>query len=183
MSFLKLTLAILLLLTACTHSTLSTSVDVEISPQAHLLLELPRKALWDTELSQQMEIRYKDKVHQLVLLTGFNEKNIAVVALTPSGIPLFELTFTEDKQIKVTKHIPIESLSPEYVLADLQLVYWPIEQLNKQLSEGISISENEKGERLITQDKQPIIHIKKNEGNISYHHLIRHYQFTVSDIG
>lgn len=100
-------------------------------------------------------------------------------------MPLFEITFNNDKQIKVVKHLPISGVSPAYILADLQLVYWPIELLNKQLSQGLIIVENEKGERLVLQDNKLIIRINKNENEngISYQHLLRHYQFTITDLG
>lgn len=183
MSFIKLVAALLLLfLIGCTHSSISTQINVDIAPQAQFSLTLPSKALWNTELSQQMEIRYGDNVHQLILLTAFNAESIGIVALTPAGIPLFELSFNENKQINVVKHLPIDGLSPEYVLADLQLVYWPLQQLNNQLSEGTSLVENVEGQRVVMQNSQPIIRIEKNGNIISYQHLVRNYQFTVTNL-
>ena len=183
----KITIALCVLtLTACTYSKvttdIATEVNVDIAPQGSMALELPAKALFNTELSQQMDISYGDTSHQLVLLTAFNANGIAIVALTPAGIPLFELSFNENKQIEVTKHLPISGLKPEYVLADLQLVYWPITQLNQQLSNGLRIIENSQGQRTVLQNNQPVIRIQPQGNTLQYQHLLRNYHFTITNI-
>ncbi len=62
-----------------------------------------------------------------------DDDELVLVALTPTGVPLFSLHQT-GSDIDVDKLVLDEaSLSPEFLMADIKFSYWPIETLNLAL--------------------------------------------------
>jgi hypothetical protein len=92
--------------------------------------------------------------------------SVTVIGLTAMGVRLFTLKH-ESGAVQVEKHMPIpEQLTPERLLADFQLVYWPLSALKAPLERaGWRISEPYsrtrrlyRGDRLIAE-----VHYESND--------------------
>ena len=63
-------------------------------------------------------------------------RDLTAVAITPHGIPVFELTYTQAGLLNVEKYIELEAVDPRFIVADLQLSLWPLSMLNAAIDNG-----------------------------------------------
>ncbi len=81
-----------------------------------------------------LEIDWDQQSQRLhcVLITAEGETR--VVALTETGLPVFQLLQTPGNiEINRSPLLP-RPVSPDIILADIQLIFWPIDSLRKTLS-------------------------------------------------
>jgi Protein of unknown function (DUF3261) len=73
---------------------------------------------------------------------------MTVVGLSSTGVRLFTVRY-DGTEVHAGKGLPLpEQLTPERLLADLQLVFWPLASLQKPLQEaGWQVSEPAPGTR------------------------------------
>lgn len=85
---------------------------------------------------QQITAQWPDRKETLLCVLELDQQRVAMAGLTNDGVGLFNLTY-DGKTIVLDKSplLP-KSLSPEFVIADLQLVYWPVSVLQKSLHAG-----------------------------------------------
>ncbi len=98
---------------------------------------------------QQITAVWADGQESLLAVLELDAQHIAMAGLSNDGLSLFNLTY--DGRTVVSDKSPLlpESVKPEFILADLQLVYWPIDLLQKNLPAGWRLEQNDK-KRLLT---------------------------------
>jgi hypothetical protein len=74
-----------------------------------------------------------NKPATLLCVLELDKQHIAIAGLSNEGLSLFNLSY-DGKKLTVDKSplLP-DSVTPEYIIADLQLVYWPVAELQKIL--------------------------------------------------
>jgi hypothetical protein len=82
---------------------------------------------------QQITALWPDRKEILLCVLELDKQRIAVAGLTSDGVSLFNLTY-DGKTIALDKSplLP-DSVSPEFIITDLQLIYWPFTVLQKNL--------------------------------------------------
>ena len=82
---------------------------------------------------QQITAQWPDRTETLLCVLELDKQRIAMAGLTNDGISLFNLTY--DGKTIVSDKSPIlpDSVTPEFIITDLQLVYWPVALLQKSL--------------------------------------------------
>jgi hypothetical protein len=82
---------------------------------------------------QQITAQWPDRKETLLCVLELDKQHIAMAGLTNDGVSLFNLTY--DGKTIVSDKSPFlpDSVSPEFIIADLQLVYWPLTVLQKSL--------------------------------------------------
>jgi Protein of unknown function (DUF3261) len=82
---------------------------------------------------QQIKATWQGHEENLMCVLELDNKHIAVAGLSTDGVSLFNLNY-DGKTVKLDKSplLP-ESVSPVLVIKDLQLVYWPLADLQKIL--------------------------------------------------
>ncbi|WP_175400989.1 DUF3261 domain-containing protein [Terasakiispira papahanaumokuakeensis] len=146
-----------LLLLGCAHETQKPqeSVQKPIEPseqQSPAQAPTPRfnllapTQLGDTPLRlQRLAVSRPDQKHTLLAQWQVHTGHLSLEALTPLGLPLLSLTYTDHQQLSTKTYIPIpEGLSAERVIADLQWAYWPIPALSEALQAGYHIRQAQK---------------------------------------
>jgi hypothetical protein len=82
---------------------------------------------------QQITALWPGRQETLLCVLELDAQRIAMAGLSNDGLSLFNLTY-DGKTINVDKSplLP-DSVAPEYIITDLQLVYWPVAELQKIL--------------------------------------------------
>ncbi|MEI7993904.1 MAG: DUF3261 domain-containing protein [Methylococcaceae bacterium] len=82
---------------------------------------------------QQITAQWPDRKETMLCVLELDKQHIAMAGLTNDGLSLFNLTY--DGKTIVADKSPLlpDSVAPEFIVADLQLVYWPVAVLQKSL--------------------------------------------------
>jgi hypothetical protein len=82
---------------------------------------------------QQITALWPDRKETLLCVLELDKQRIAMAGLTNDGVSLFNLTY--DSKTTVLDKSPLlpDSVAPEFIISDLQLVYWPVAVLQKNL--------------------------------------------------
>jgi hypothetical protein len=97
---------------------------------------------------QQITALWPDRKEILLCVLELDKQRIAMAGLTNDGVGLFNLTY-DGKTIVLDKSplLPDSVVAPEFIITDLQLVYWPITVLQKSLHASSWRLEVDKGHR------------------------------------
>ncbi len=106
---------------------------------------------------QQITAQWPNRKETMLCVLELDKQRIAMAGLTKDGLSLFNLTY-DGKTIAVDKSplLP-DSVAPEFIITDLQLVYWPVAVLQKNLhgsSWRLEIDKNHR--RLYYQDSKTV---------------------------
>ena len=82
---------------------------------------------------QQITAHWQNREATLLCVLELDKHHIAMAGLSNEGLSLFNLNY-DGKQLSVEK-TPLftDALAPEFIMADFQLVYWSIAELQKIL--------------------------------------------------
>jgi hypothetical protein len=98
---------------------------------------------------QQIDAVWEERQESLLAVLELDTRHIAMAGLSNDGLSLFNLSY--DGNIMVSDKSPLlpESVAPEFIISDLQLVYWPIAELQKKLPAGWRL-ETGQNKRILT---------------------------------
>ncbi|WP_394751728.1 DUF3261 domain-containing protein [Crenothrix sp.] len=82
---------------------------------------------------QQLTAIWPGKQQTLLCVLELDRQRIAIAGLSSDGISLFSLSYDGKKLVLDKSPLLPESFSPELIIKDLQLVYWPASELQKLL--------------------------------------------------
>jgi len=82
---------------------------------------------------QQITALWPDRKETLLCVLELDKQRIAMAGLTNDGVSLFNLTYDGKTIISDKSPLLPESVAPEFIITDLQLVYWPVTVLQKTL--------------------------------------------------
>jgi hypothetical protein len=136
----------------------------------------------ERRIVQQLTAHWPGREETLLCVLELDSRRIAMAGLTQDGLSLFNLTY-DGKTLEADKNplVP-ETLVPELIVADLQLVYWPLDSVRKQLPKGLKL-EAGPGIRRLSDDGKPLteIHYLSADGawpkaaellNLQYHYRL-----------
>ena len=176
-----------LLLTGCI--SMPQSHLVTMAPGVTLKLTAPPEALQMQAKTQLIEAEFNGETQSLLAQVEFTESQIKLVAMTPSGIPLFDVLWSVNDEAVINQYVPVPGLDISYVIADLQWVNWPLAQLqsatNGSFREKFSNNEGQTSTdwtRTLTQDGQVILTVEKFDNRYILKHLLRDYQITITEL-
>jgi Protein of unknown function (DUF3261) len=148
-------LIVTFLLAGCTsQSTRPSSADASrplLAPQTlgaeRSASQIVRGALGAREMTINCVVTVKDGA-------------MTIVGLSAMGVRIFTIKY-DGQATSVENTLPIPpQLTPERLLADLQLVYWPLAALEKSLAAaGWQISESAPGTRRLRRDTQLVAEV------------------------
>lgn len=131
-------LATIVLLSGCSISSSYESplneiklTDTENGSFSSVIYTLtkPPKALIGTDSTQLIAVDFSGQQQQFIAQLEFSDNQIALVGISTTGIPLFDVVWRSDESIVLNQYIPIPELNVEFVIADIQWTHWPINQL------------------------------------------------------
>ncbi len=97
-----------------------------------------------------------NRQESLLCVLELDKQQIAIAGLTNDGLDLFNVTY-DGKSLKLDKSplLP-DSVAPELMLADMQLVYWPLELLQKTVRAPWRLDVGQRYRRLFYNNQQVI---------------------------
>ncbi len=158
-----LIISCILLLSSCA-SQIEGQIKVTLQPGVDYYPQLmPKSEQHYGELSRFV-VKKNNQQHQLLVQTESNAENISVVGMSVEGMTLFTLTwYSLEDRLLTKKNIPID-LEPLRILAEMQLVKWPVAVIAQGLV-GASIEEKSSGDRIITNLQGEVIYKIDHSGN------------------
>jgi len=126
--------AALLLFSLCT--TLSSCAVLnwlDVSKQAVLMPMAPPVGP-SRRVVQQITALWPDRKETLLCVLELDKQRIAMAGLSNDGLGLFNLTYDGETIVSDKSPLLPDSVAPEFIITDLQLAYWPVDVLQKNLN-------------------------------------------------
>jgi hypothetical protein len=137
-----------LMLSACALNPLQENMDkAGLMPIAQPLGPTRR-------IVQQINAFWADREETLLVVLELDNQHIAMAGLSNDGLSLFNLTYDGKTVLSDNSPLLPETVKPEFMLADLQLVYWPLPALEKIMPVGWRLEALENKRLLYINDKK-----------------------------
>ncbi|MFT4927639.1 MAG: hypothetical protein ACI8WB_003752 [Phenylobacterium sp.] len=179
-----------LLLAGCAVTPKARLSTVALSEHASYQLTAAPASLVGQGFLTLVKGRHGDNDYEFIVQVELNKNSIVMVGTTANGVSLFELVWYQDKPFELNQSILAKGIEVEYMLADFQLVHWPMAVINQQLrgatingydshrvvsvSGGDNLSHGENGKKIIDIDYQPSV--------TSFAHHLRDYQLSITTL-
>lgn len=115
----------------------------------------------------------------------FDQQQMVLIAVTPSGLPLLQLTWSAKNGLQVIQKPPFE-LDLMQIIRDIQWVHWPRTQLEAGFAQQINLqqeqAENVKIKRTIKQGQQVLVEIHYTGQDIRLHNHQQAYQLVITKL-
>ena len=117
---------------------------------------------------------------EFLVATSYLTNQMSMVFMTPEGLPLTEFTYAETGVIVQKDYQPSISLRPEYIVANLQLVLWPIEALEKALTGAVITETNDLRE--LTEGGKLVMAIQYEQKTIKIRNIVHDFTMTITEV-
>jgi hypothetical protein len=131
------------------ESAEQVAVKLELMPMAQPLGPARR-------IVQQITAVWADRQEALLAVLELDEKHIAMAGLSNEGLSLFNLTYDGHTVVSDKSPLLPDSVAPEFIISDLQLVYWPIAELQKILPAEWRLETGQNKRILIVRNKKQV---------------------------
>ena len=133
---------------------------VSFSEQLDYCLQLPTSDVVTQSHELAVLFQRQQQRHELLLHVEIDAQKLIVVGLGPIGQALFTLTF--DGQTLNSQHSALmgNNFKPEYILALLQMAYWPQQSVDTGLINGRIISNSltmQRWRKVIDDNKKEVV--------------------------
>lgn len=105
---------------------------------------------------QQINAAWDDREESLLAVLELDAKHIAMAGLSNDGLSLFNLTYDGNTVVFDKNPLLPESFNPEFIITDLQLVYWPIAVLQKKLPAEWRLEDTDNKRFLYVMNKKQV---------------------------
>ena len=189
---------LLSLCTACVQSTVAPTTELQHSNSElveianGLMFELQAnndviKAKHDlsTQQLQSVTIEFDKQTKQLLVASEISREKLNMVAMSPAGMVLFEITWRYGSAIEVTRSEMLKNISALNILADFQLVTLPLTQLQYSLPKAVIVENGDISRmvRTITYKDESLISIEYiGNQQINFIHHQRKYQIKIKTL-
>lgn len=136
---------------------------------------------------QQLTAFWPSRQETLLCVLELDEHRIAMAGMTNEGLSLFSLSY--DGNILQSDKNPMlpDSVAPEYMIADLQLTYWPVSALRKVLPANWRLETGSNFRRLfVGDDLRTEVHYLSTEAswprNVDLVNLYYNYRLRIQTI-
>jgi hypothetical protein len=137
-----------LLLSACTLNQVQENVE------NYGLLPIAAPLGPARRIVQQINAFWADREESLLAVLELDNQHIAMAGLSNDGLSLFNLSYDGKAVLSDKSSLLPETVKPEFMLADLQLVYWPLPMLQKILPVGWRLETRENKRLLYINSKK-----------------------------
>ncbi|MEC4749384.1 DUF3261 domain-containing protein [Methylomicrobium sp. Wu6] len=131
-----------------------TAKSVSASPRPLFPIAPPQGPA--RRIVQQLTAHWPGREQTLLCVLELDGRHIAMAGLTEDGLSLFNLSY-DGKILQADKNplVP-EMVAPELIIADLQLVYWPLDVLQYQLPKQLKLEAGPDFRRLSAQGQASV---------------------------
>jgi hypothetical protein len=167
-------------------STIKPPEAVNISNGVTYHLSSPKSFGKTVTLLQRIESIYQGKKSTFIANIEINAQKIIIVGFNQMGIKIFNLEWKGKGEAinfsMITNH---STIKPEYILADLQLSYWPLKSVGGVLK--VEESDHEGFQRIFKKRGKMIIKINADhkipwKGKTNFEHLEKNYSLKIETL-
>ena len=133
-------------------------------------------------MTQTATIARDGETYRMLCILEFGRRGLVLVAFTELGQRLLTIEYGPDRfTIDLSPVLP-DRFDAKLVLADLQLVYWPLNVLDKSLRAGWSVSQSATGDmRRLTHDGAVVATVdRRTDGTIAIERPSMGYNMTIT---
>jgi Protein of unknown function (DUF3261) len=180
----------MLMLSACV-STENKATTVNLPGGATFRLLAPDTLSRSLVATQRIKGQFKEREFVMLAQLEIDHDHLAVVGATASGNTLFSVHYTRGTiAVERSSFLP-EQLQPAYMLADLQMAFWPLAALEPQLTRaGLDISERTiqgQRSRYVRKGEQSLIEIHYSttdpwQGSVTFENKAWEYSYTIDTV-
>lgn len=184
---------LLFLIVACLLAGCAITSDskaIFLAENVSFMLTTPPLEKIATIDSHLVEISSKGKKHQFIAQVEYRNNEIAMAAISPEGLPLFDFIWFRDKASEINQYVPLPNVDIGFIIADIQLSHWPLDTIKSALF-GMNISVNQQlilneknaiWQRNITQNNNVIIKIEKFVDGYQLENIVRGYRIRLTNL-
>ena len=163
------------------------NTEISMSENLQFLLLPAFNIAKPLSLTQAVKIQYHDKQYDFIARMEIADQSFKMVGLSTMGIQLFSIYSTDSYYEFETTPLIGKELNLSYLLADLQLAYWPIDLLNSQLRKQDAFIEVAALQRSLFQNARALVEIQYSNSsdwnkNITFKHLQRDYSVIITTL-
>lgn len=152
----------------------------------HIAHILPANRFLDNaEIMQLITGDYNGTEYIMQTLVILNENEVIVTAYSTFGNTLYTLEYRDDL-IEYDSFLDVQQSGAAYVLADIQMCYYPVDQVRFMIeSAGLAFLYEDTGTgwiRTISNDGEIVIQIRKDGPNIHYSNFLRNYHYSIEEL-
>ena len=172
----------------CTGCSLVSTLDnnITIAPDLKFHLCSPEQLGKSFFASYAIDVTYKGDSHKFLAQAEVDPERAVIAGLTPFGNRIFLLTTVDGKVRYEPSPLFKVPVKPQFVMANLQLIFWPQDVLQNHITQGLLV-EDRTGKGLIRKiycREQECIRIHYSNsspwrGQIVFEHLQWHYTFVL----
>jgi hypothetical protein len=137
------------------------------------------------DLSQRIKGSYGGKTYFLDAYLKADDASLDIVGLDSMGTQLFDLSYVASKGIAFSSPVGMSNVRPEYIVADIQLAYYPFEEVRKTLAkQGLDFERAEVGGgslKTLSRAGKAIVTIQYAENSLRFENLLRGYSYEVKE--
>ncbi|MGB1263392.1 MAG: DUF3261 domain-containing protein [Cognaticolwellia sp.] len=168
----------------------SDSKSVALADNLHFILTSPPAEKMATVDSHLVEISSNGKKHQFIAQVEYRGGEIAMAAISPQGLPLFDFIWFSDKNNEINQYVPLPNVDIGFIIADIQLCNWPLQTIKSSLKgTDVSVTQqpvaNEKAvtwQRKIMQNNNLIIKVDKFADGYQLENITRGYRIRLTQL-
>ena len=134
--------------------------------------------------TQTVTIDREGQTHRMLCILELGPRGLVLVAFTELGQRLFTIEYGPDKFSIDTSPVLPPRFDAKLVLADLQLVYWPLKLLQESLNDGWSVTESQPNAvRRLMHDGQVVAEAHHDaDGTIDIQRASLGYRMTIAAV-
>ena len=102
-----------ILLTAC--ASIPDTKSVQLTEDLSFKLTAPPINKIDTFDSHLVEINSKENNHQFIAQVEYRDNEIAMAAISPQGLPLFDFIWFSHKSSEINQYVPLPDLDIGFI--------------------------------------------------------------------
>lgn len=187
----RLAVALIALLLAEACVSTSNIRPVELTDEQLFHHATPRRLGARVRAEQKIEARYGEKGGTFISVLEVTPEKMTVLAATPTGQRMFTLQLSETGTLDFDPGI-LQSMGirPEYIIADIQLIFWPPDAVRDALRESkltLRVTDTPRVKREVLLDGRPVLDIEYSDknpwrGSIVFRNFDRKYTFTIVNL-
>lgn len=155
-------------------------------------LTAPPKKLANTTHTHLIKTVYQNQQHKFIAQIEYTADKMSLGAMSHSGIPLFDFIWQKNTPIQLNEYVSLTGLNVNFVIADIQWVNWPYQQLNSSIDHDLVTLTQEQNPdsdsksdwvRLLKASERVILKVSKFDKVYFLENRLKKYTIQITDLG
>ncbi|MFY8275197.1 DUF3261 domain-containing protein [Pseudoalteromonas sp. SSDWG2] len=177
-------LVLFMILLGC-NSTYKASDTVMFTQGVGLELSAAQSSLYSSHWQKRMFVMRQGQERALLSQLEIDATGAVKLGLMTSvGLPVLTLNYSQKHGLRAKEYVSLQGLDAQYILADIQLVHWPITQVQEYVR-GAHVTQSDNGNvrvRELYTDERLLIRITYDAHRITLSNFIHEYEIRFEEV-